>query len=62
MRGCAVAGGRRRGRPPDGASCSRCAGLQQCESFVEMCIVRCLPLSTTPTVAGCRLVACSVVS
>jgi hypothetical protein len=35
----AVAGGRRHGRPPDGASCSRCAGLQQCKSFVEMCIV-----------------------
>jgi hypothetical protein len=41
MRGGAVAGGRRRGRPPDGASCRR-AGLQQCKSFVEMCIVSCL--------------------
>jgi hypothetical protein len=39
MRGGAVAGGRRRGRPPDGDSCSRRAGLQQCKSFVEMCIV-----------------------
>jgi hypothetical protein len=27
-------GGRRRGRPPDGASCSRRAGLHQCRSFV----------------------------
>jgi hypothetical protein len=45
MRGGAVAGGRRRGRPPDGASCSRRAGLQQCKSFVEMCIVRCLSVS-----------------
>jgi hypothetical protein len=26
----------------DGASCSRRAGLQQCRSFVEMCIVSCL--------------------
>jgi hypothetical protein len=34
-----VAGGRRRERPPDGAHCSRCAGLQQCRSFVEMCMV-----------------------
>jgi hypothetical protein len=42
MRGGAVAGGRRRGCPPDGASCSRRAGLQQCKSFVEMCIVSCL--------------------
>jgi hypothetical protein len=39
MRGGAVASGRRCGRPPDGASCSRRAGLQQCKSFVEMCIV-----------------------
>ncbi len=42
MRVGAVAGGRRRGRPPDGASCSRHAGLQQCKPFVEMCIVSCL--------------------
>jgi hypothetical protein len=42
MRGGAVAGGRLRGRPPDGACCSRRAGLHQCKSFVEMCIVRCL--------------------
>ncbi len=42
MRGGAVAGGRRRGSPPDGTSCSRHAGLQQCKSFVEMCIVSCL--------------------
>ena len=41
MRLGAVAGGRRRGRVPDGASCSRRAGLQQCKSFVEMCIVSC---------------------
>jgi hypothetical protein len=41
MHGGAVAGGRRCGRPPDGASCSRRAGLQQCKSFVEMCIVSC---------------------
>jgi hypothetical protein len=45
MRGGAVAGGRLRGRPPDGASCSRRAGLQQCKSFVEMCIVSCLSAS-----------------
>jgi hypothetical protein len=45
MRGGAVAGGRRRGRPPDGACCSRRAGLQQCKSFVEMCIVSCLSAS-----------------
>jgi hypothetical protein len=45
MRGGAVAGGRRHGRPPDGASCSRRAGLQQCKSFVEMCIVSCLSAS-----------------
>ena len=46
MRGGAVVGGRRRGCPPDGASCSRRAGLQQCKSFVEMCIVSCLSAST----------------
>jgi hypothetical protein len=45
MRGGAVASGRRGGRPPDGASCSRRAGLQQCKSFVEMCIVSCLSAS-----------------
>jgi hypothetical protein len=45
MRGGAVAGGRRCGRPPDGACCSRRAGLQQCKSFVEMCIVSCLSAS-----------------
>jgi hypothetical protein len=33
MRGGAVASGRRCGRPPDGASCSRRAGLHQCKSF-----------------------------
>jgi hypothetical protein len=33
------------GSPPDGASCSRRAGLQQCKSFVEMCIVSCLSAS-----------------
>jgi hypothetical protein len=43
MLGGAVAGGRQHGRPPDGARCcSRRAGLQQCRSFVEMCIVSCL--------------------
>jgi hypothetical protein len=36
-----VAGGRCHGRPPDEARCSRRAGLQQCRSFVEMCIVSC---------------------
>ena len=53
--------------------------IQQCKSFVEMCIVSCLSASpalvvdclavvtlptrsTAPTVAGCRLVGCSVVS
>ena len=45
MRGGAVAGWRRRGHPPDGASCSMRAGLQQCKSFVEMCIVSCLSAS-----------------
>ncbi len=39
MRGGTVAGGQRSGRPPDGARCSRSTGLQQCRSFVEMCIV-----------------------
>ena len=91
MCGGAVSSGRLRGCPLDGASCSRCEGLQQCKSFVEMCIVSCLsasptcvcgwglqpgaalvvvclavvtlpPRSTAPTVAGCRLVGCSVVS
>ena len=42
MRGGAVAGGLLHGRPPDGACCSRRAGLHQCKSFVEMCIVSCL--------------------
>jgi hypothetical protein len=46
MRGGAVAGGRRRGRPPDGACCSRRAGLHQCKSFVEMCIVSSMHIST----------------
>jgi len=45
MRGGAVAGGRR-GRPPDGARCSRRAGLHQCRSLVEMCIVICLSALT----------------
>ena len=66
MRGGAVAGWRRRGHPPDGASCSMRAGLQQCKSFVEICIVSCLSAEQAcvpaPTVAGCRLVDCSVVS
>ena len=47
MRGGAVASGRLRGRPPDGTSCSRRAGLQQSKSFVEMCIVSCLSALTT---------------
>jgi hypothetical protein len=37
--GGAVAGALRRGRPPDAAHCSSRAGIQQCRSFVEMCIV-----------------------
>ena len=45
MHGGAVASGLQCGRPPDGASCSRRAGLQQCKSFVEMCIVSCLSAS-----------------
>ena len=48
MRGGAVAGGLRRGRPPDGACCSSAGHkkkLQQCKSFVEMCIVSCLSAS-----------------
>jgi hypothetical protein len=31
--------------PLNGAHCSRCAGLQQCKSFAEMCIVSCLSAS-----------------
>jgi hypothetical protein len=54
MRGGTVSGGLLRGRPPDGASCSSHAGLQQCKSFVEMCIVSCL--SASP-VYVCGLVA-----
>jgi len=50
----AVAGGRRRGRPPDGARCSRRAGLEQCRSFVEMCIV-----SYLSAAAACVCVSCS---
>jgi hypothetical protein len=46
MRGGAVAGGRLRGCPPNGASCSRRAGLQQCKSFVEMGIVSCFSASS----------------
>jgi hypothetical protein len=55
MRGGAVVGWQRRGRPPDGASCSRRAGLQQCKSFVEMCIVSCL--STSPACVCGRVAA-----
>ena len=54
-----MAGGRRRGRPPDGASCSRRAGLQQCKSFVEMCIVSCL--SASPSCLFGRVAALVVV-
>jgi hypothetical protein len=36
-----VVGGLWLGRPPDGARCSRHAGLHQCKSCVEMCIVSC---------------------
>jgi hypothetical protein len=35
MRGGAVAGGLLRGHPPDGATCSRRAGLQQCYRNVQ---------------------------
>ena len=42
MCGGAVSSGCLRGPPLDGASCSRCEGLQQCKSFVEMCIASCL--------------------
>jgi hypothetical protein len=67
MRGGAVSDGRSRGRPPDGASCSRRAGLQQCKSFVEMCIVSCLSASTVCVCRGaatwgcprCHLPCCS---
>jgi hypothetical protein len=51
MRGGTVAGGLRCGRPPDGACCSRRAGLQQCKSFVEMCIVSFLS-ATSACVCG----------
>ena len=30
------------GSPAEGVCCSRLAGLQQCRSFVEMCLVSCL--------------------
>ena len=50
MRGGEVVGGQQRGRPPDGASCSRHAGLQQCKSFVEMCIE--VPQCNTSVVCG----------
>ncbi len=47
------------GRPPDGASCSSRAGLQQCKSFVEMCTVSCLSASqheyTSMWAGGCNL-------
>ena len=42
--------GRLRGSPPDRASCSSHAGLQQCKSFVEMCTVSCL--SASPAAAA----------
>jgi hypothetical protein len=58
MRVGAVEGGRWRGRPPDGASCSRRAGLQQCKSFVEMCIVSCLSASPA-CVCHIRTLACT---
>ena len=59
-----MAGGRRRGqhgRPSDGARCSRRADLQQCRSFVEMCIVSCLSAAPArvcgrePATWGCPL-------
>ena len=52
MRGGAVASGRWCGRPPDGASCSRRAGLQKCKSFVEMCIVSCLSAASACVYVG----------
>ena len=41
--------GRLCGRPPDGARRNRRAGLQQCRSFVEMCIVSCFSASPCHT-------------
>jgi hypothetical protein len=46
-----------RGHPPDGACCSRRAGLQQCRSFVEMCIASCLSTSAV-YVCGLYLTSC----
>ena len=62
MRGGAVAGGRRRGRPPEGASCSRRACLQQCSSFVEMCIVSCLSAAPACVCAALVVVCLAVVT
>ncbi len=47
-----MADGGLRGRPPDGASCSRRAGLQQCKSFVEMCVVSCLSATSVCVCGG----------
>ena len=46
MCGGAVSGRCLHGRPPDGAHCSRRAGLHQCKSFVELCILSCLSALT----------------
>ena len=43
---CQNANWQRCGRPLDRFYCSRRAGLQQCKSFVEMCIVNCLSALT----------------
>jgi hypothetical protein len=52
-----VAAERRRWRPPDFAryclqTCSRRAGLLQCRSFVEICIVNCLSLANQRAYVG----------
>jgi hypothetical protein len=45
LSGGAVTDGSQCGCPQDGAHYNRCAGLQQCKSFVDMCIVSCLSAS-----------------
>ena len=71
MRGGVVASCQQRGRPPDGASCCIVSTrmlvggcLQPGAVLVLVCltVVTLQTSSTTPTVAGCRLVGCSVVS